>query len=124
MKVQIFFVTLLAIALINLSTACSGTKTAQGTAKADIQTCQVQTSAQCGMCQTRIEEALMKVKGVKTAQLDLQSNLVAVKYDATQTSPDNLRKAIAAAGYDADKVAANPAAYEKLPACCKKGGHE
>ncbi len=123
MKISQFFIPLFMLC-ISLVMACSSSKTAQGDAKSDLQTCQIQTSAQCEACQTRIEGALVKVKGVKTATLDLKTHKVAVKYAAAQTSPDALRAAIAAVGYDADQVAANKAAYEKLPACCKKGGHE
>ncbi|MBK8472631.1 MAG: heavy-metal-associated domain-containing protein [Sphingobacteriales bacterium] len=114
------------VVLLGAAVSCSGSKTAQQgeKAKPDWQTCQIQTSAQCDMCATRIEGALVKVKGVKDAELNLQNRIAEVRYDAHRTSPDALRQAIAAVGYDADKIAANPEAYGKLPACCKKGGHD
>jgi len=84
----------------------------------------IKTSAQCGMCKDRIESELGFTKGVKYANLDLETKEVTVRYKASKTSEENIRKAIAGVGYDADDVPADPEAYEKLPACCKKGGHD
>lgn len=84
----------------------------------------IQTSAQCGTCKTTIEKALKKTKGVKKATLDLDTQKVMVKYNPKKITPNQIRKAINNAGYDADQLPANPAAYNALPACCKKGGHE
>ncbi len=80
----------------------------------------VSTSAQCEMCKETIEEALAFVKGVKHAELDLESKIVTVTYRKGKTNPEKIRTAISRAGYDADHVAAYPKAYKKLPACCKK----
>lgn len=124
MRTPKLVITLLFSVIISIIAACSSAKTAQGTTKTDLQTCQIQTSAQCGSCQTRIEGALVKQKGVKSATLDLKTKQIKIKYDAAITSIEALRTAIAAMGYDADKIAADNTAYEKLPACCKKGGHD
>lgn len=83
----------------------------------------IKTSAQCEMCKERIEKELSYTKGIKSAVLDLETKEVKVVYRNDKTSADDIRKAIAAVGYDADEVVADPVAYEKLPACCKKGGH-
>ncbi|HOI00222.1 MAG TPA: heavy-metal-associated domain-containing protein [Bacteroidales bacterium] len=84
----------------------------------------IQTSAQCGMCKDRIEHELAFTKGVKYANLDLETKKVTVRYATSKTNPEALRLVISKIGYDADEVAADPVAYEKLPACCKKGGHD
>lgn len=84
----------------------------------------IQTSAQCGLCKERIEKELAFTKGVRYANLDLKNKKVTVRYQTTKTTPDKIRDVISKTGYDADKVAADPVAYEKLPACCKKGGHD
>lgn len=109
-------------------TACSGSKTVATTSNtsttSNVETLVIATSAQCGSCKSRIEPALKAVKGVNAATLDLETKQVTVKYDAQKTSPDAIRKAIAAAGYDADNISANTDAYQKLPACCQKGGHD
>ena len=80
----------------------------------------IKTSSQCDMCKERIEEALAFEKGVKKSELDLETHIVTVTYRKGKTTPENIRKAIAKIGYDADDVKADPKAYGKLPACCKK----
>jgi periplasmic mercuric ion binding protein len=84
----------------------------------------IRTSAQCEMCKDRIEKALAYTKGVKKSNLDVDSKLITVIYNAAKISPEKIREAISKAGYDADSVAADPKAYESLPGCCKKGGME
>jgi hypothetical protein len=37
-----------------------------------------------------------------------------------RTNLDNIKTAIANAGYDAEEIKAAKDAYDKLPACCKK----
>jgi mercuric ion binding protein len=82
---------------------------------------QIQTSAVCGMCKERIETNLAYEKGVKKVELNEETKIVTVGFDPKKTDADKIRTAISKIGYDADKVAADPEAYEKLPACCKKG---
>ena len=81
----------------------------------------IQTSAVCGMCKERIEHDLAFEKGIKSVSLDNETKVVTVAYSPKKTNPDEIRKAISKIGYDADDVAADPVAYEKLPGCCKKG---
>jgi copper chaperone CopZ len=80
----------------------------------------IKTSAVCGMCKDAIESALLELPGVESAELDLTTRKVKVKYDKDQISLAQLRQGIAAAGYDADDVPALPRAYDALPGCCKK----
>lgn len=84
----------------------------------------IQTSAQCEMCKDRIEKEMAFTKGVNYAKLDLETKKLTVRYKENKTDAEQIRKAIAGVGYDADEVPADPEAYEKLPACCKKGGHD
>jgi len=80
----------------------------------------IKSSTQCDMCKERIEEALAFEKGVKVADVDVEKQIVKVNYRKSKTSPEKIRIAISKAGYDADDVEADPKAYSKLPACCKK----
>jgi len=80
----------------------------------------IQTSAICGMCKERIEGNMAFEKGVKSVSLDDETKIVTITYKTDKTDPDKLRKAISKLGYDADDVDADPKAYAKLPACCKK----
>lgn len=98
----------------------SGCSNAQSSAKTD--TVKVLTSAQCGMCKTRIEDNMAYEKGVTSVVLDLDTKVCTITYKTDKTDPEKLRLAISKIGYDADAVMADPKAYEKLPACCKKGG--
>lgn len=83
----------------------------------------IQTNAICGSCQNRIETALYKVSGVKSATLDLDTKVVTIKYKTSKTDPDALRQVIVDAGYDADTLKANEGARNNLPHCCVYG-HE
>ena len=84
----------------------------------------INTSAVCGMCKDKIEQGLAFEKGIKDVVLDLDTKIVTVKYNPSKITPDDIRKAISKLGYDADDVLADKAAYEKLPACCKKGNEK
>jgi periplasmic mercuric ion binding protein len=86
--------------------------------KAD--TVMIKTSAVCGMCKDRIEGGLAFEKGVKSASLDVETKVATVIFNPAKTSPGQIRKVISKLGYDADTIPAIPAAYAKLPACCKK----
>jgi periplasmic mercuric ion binding protein len=83
----------------------------------------IKTSAQCGDCKERIESALNFCKGVKYANLDLENKMATCVYKPKKTTPDKLKHAIAAVGYDADDVKANFEAVLRLPKCCQPGGH-
>lgn len=79
----------------------------------------IQTNAQCGMCKTNIETSLASIDGVKTAELDLVTKKVKIKYDDDVVDVATLRQAIANTGYNADEVPARPKAQDALAACCK-----
>ncbi len=79
----------------------------------------IQTSAKCGDCEVRIEDALNYMKGVKFAELNNDTKVVTVRYKTKKVSLNEIKEKIASVGYDADDVKAQEAAIEKLPACCK-----
>lgn len=83
----------------------------------------IQTSATCESCQSRIENALNDLKGVKSCSLNLDDKKVTVVYNPKKTTVEQIKKTISDTGYDADEVNANQNVYNKLPGCCKKGGH-
>lgn len=84
----------------------------------------IKTSSECGMCKETIEKAMAFEKGVKTSDLNVDTKVVTVKYDAAKTTPEKIKLAISKVGYDADDVKADPKAYSKLSPCCQKGGHK
>lgn len=79
----------------------------------------IQTSAKCGDCEVRIEDALNYMKGVKFAELNNDTKVVTVRYKTKTVSLDEIKEKIASVGYDADDVKAKEEGIAKLPACCK-----
>jgi periplasmic mercuric ion binding protein len=85
-------------------------------------------TVQCEECKDRIEKYLTREDGVTVAKVDYKKKTCKVTYYWDRTTVENIKTAIANAGYDADDVSADAEAYKKLPVCCKKpedgGGHE
>jgi len=111
-----------ALSLIFVNAQAQSENTGSQDKKTDV--VKIKTSAQCGMCKERIEKNLAFEKGVKSAELNLEDKVLTVSYRTDKTDPDKIRKAVSLIGYDADHVAADPKAYENLPSCCRKGGHD
>jgi copper chaperone CopZ len=89
-------------------------------AKAQIIESKITTSGQCEHCKETIEKNIRFEKGVKKVAFDEKTHVVTVKYDETKTNLKDIQIAISKLGYDADSISADPKAYEKLNACCKK----
>jgi mercuric ion binding protein len=81
-------------------------------------------TVQCDMCKDKIEKYLFRTEGVTAAKVDVKKKTTTVTYITDRTNVENIKAAIANAGYDADDVAAEESAYKKLPACCKKPAAE
>lgn len=92
--------------------------------KSKIEEVKIHTSAECSDCKKRIEHAVLYMRGVKFANQDISNQILTVSYNTSKTSLDKIMHAITQAGYDADSLKANQEAYDKLPDCCKKGGHK
>lgn len=73
----------------------------------------------CGMCKSTIEKAANAVAGVSKANWDVDKKNMLVSFDDTKTDTWAIHNAIAASGYDTDKVLGSEKAYENLPGCCK-----
>jgi copper chaperone CopZ len=108
------------IAVAGISIFSAQTKTAL-TAKISTPT------VQCDECKDRIETYLKRYDGVTYVNVNVKKKETTVKYLTDRTNLENIRTAIANAGYDADDVTANQDSYKQLPKCCKKpedgGGH-
>jgi mercuric ion binding protein len=76
-------------------------------------------AGKCGMCETRIENAALSVRGVESADWDKESGIIELEYDAKKADLDKIQKTIATAGHDTELYTANDKVYEKLPECCK-----
>jgi copper chaperone CopZ len=73
----------------------------------------------CGMCKETIEKAAKSVDGVAIANWDKDKKKIDVKFDESKTDMMAIHNAIAASGYDTEKVSADEEAYGKLPECCQ-----
>ena len=73
----------------------------------------------CGMCKATIEGALKDVKGIEKAEWDIEAKMMYVTYDKKLISLDDIKKKIAAVGYDTDKFRASDETYGELPGCCQ-----
>jgi periplasmic mercuric ion binding protein len=90
-------------------------------AKKPVQTATISTpTVQCEMCKDRIESMLKREDGVQKAVVDFKKKTTKVTFVKDRTNIENIKTAIANAGYDADDVTAEAEAYKKLPKCCKK----
>ena len=77
-------------------------------------------TVQCESCKDRIENYLKREPGVSVVKVDYKKKTTTVTYLTDRNNIEQLKTAIANAGYDADDVAADEGAYKKLPKCCKK----
>jgi copper chaperone CopZ len=76
-------------------------------------------AGKCGMCETRIENAALSVRGVESADWDKESGIIELEYNAKKADLEKVQKAVATAGHDTELFTANDKVYEKLPECCK-----
>ena len=73
----------------------------------------------CGMCKNTIQKAANSVEGVANATWDVDKKKIDVSFDDTKTDAMAIHNAIAASGYDTEKVAGSAEAYKDLPGCCQ-----
>ncbi len=72
----------------------------------------------CGMCEERIEKAVI-MKGVKSGAWDRETGQLTVIYNPRKTTVDKIQQRIADVGHDTDRFRARDEVYQKLHACCK-----
>ena len=79
----------------------------------------------CNSCKTRIENASLRVKGVKYAKWDISTHQLSLILDERKTSVEQIQQAIAKSGHDnripnTNKVVvAKEEDYNKVASCCK-----
>ena len=84
-------------------------------------------NALCEHCKNRIETYLNRYDGITSITVNYRKGETQVKYLTDRINIEEIKTAIANAGYDADDVPANEESYQRLPKSCKKfsdgGGH-
>ena len=73
----------------------------------------------CGMCEKTIEGALKGVKGIDKADWNKETKMIEVVYHTHDISLDDIKKKIAAVGYDTEEYRATDKAYNNLAGCCQ-----
>lgn len=76
-------------------------------------------SGNCEMCKERIESAARSVKGVISATWDIETKMIHVDYNSSETNSNHIHRAIAGAGHDTERIKADDKVYNSLPDCCK-----
>jgi len=66
----------------------------------------------------------MDVKGVKTAEYDLDSHMLSVTYTTKHISEETIHQLLNEAGHDTEKMTASDAQYDTVHGCCKYRDHE
>jgi copper chaperone CopZ len=77
-------------------------------------------NALCVDCKARIETYLKRYDGVQEINVNYRKGETKVKYWTDRTDIEQIKAAIANAGYDADDVLAAEDSYKRLPKPCKK----
>ncbi len=77
---------------------------------------QIKTSADCVKSKRKVERKLVKTDGVKTAVLNLETNIVTVSYHENKVKPEELTAVVVKTGYTAEAV--KPKTKKK--SCCDK----
>ncbi len=73
----------------------------------------------CGMCKTKIENAAKSVYGVTGANWNVNTKVISVYFNESETTLKAINNAIAKVGYDTDTAKAEDSVYNGLHECCK-----
>ncbi len=110
-KLQLVLVLLFGISVISFAQA----------KKKAIETVTIKTpGVNCELCKSRIETYMLRQEGVTKTVVDFKRKTTKVSFWTDRTNIENVKIAIANAGYDADDVSANPDSYAQLRRSCKK----
>lgn len=73
----------------------------------------------CDMCKKKIQNATIKLRGVKKAIWSTEEQRLTIKYNPEKISLEKIKYSIANEGYDTDDIKATQEAYNNLHYCCK-----
>ena len=95
----------------------------QAMAQKELITVEINVDGVCGMCKTRIENAL-DVKGVKMANWTASTHTCKIVYREDKISEEEIHQLLNAAGHDTEKSIASDEEYAGVHGCCKYREHE
>ncbi|MCF6332609.1 MAG: cation transporter [Draconibacterium sp.] len=99
---------LMVVAIISVTTVFANTKTEK-----------FKVYGTCGTCETAIEKATLEVPGVKSADWNEKTQMLAVSFDGSKTDVHKIQMAIVKTGHDTEMHKAKDEDYNKLNECCK-----
>ncbi|MEQ1554507.1 MAG: heavy-metal-associated domain-containing protein [Ferruginibacter sp.] len=73
----------------------------------------------CQICSDRVERSLFKMYGITSIKADFKKKTTTVTWITDRTNIEEIKTAIANAGFDADDVTAEEDAVKRLPPACK-----
>jgi copper chaperone CopZ len=73
----------------------------------------------CGMCERTIEGAVNEQVGVHSANWNVDSKKMTIKFDPSKVSLDEIKQLIADAGYDSESHRSTEKKYNSLHGCCQ-----
>ncbi|RYY55917.1 MAG: copper chaperone [Chitinophagaceae bacterium] len=74
----------------------------------------------CEECKKRLTTYLDRYDGIQSTVVNYRKGEMTVKYWTDRINIEEIKTAIANAGYDADDIPAEEGAYKRLPKTCKK----
>ncbi len=86
--------------------------------KATVKSENIKVWGNCGMCKTNIEKAA-KSAGASYASWNKDTKVLAVKFESSKTSSQQIQEKVAATGYDTKDLKGDDKAYNELDECCK-----
>ncbi len=89
------------------------------TTSSSVTTTQFFVDGVCEMCKKRIEQALLQVEGVQSADWEIATRQLQVEYDSTTVDLYQLHWEVAGVGHDTEQLKAPDKAYNSLHNCCK-----
>ena len=74
----------------------------------------------CEDCKAKLEYYMKREPGISSMKIDIKQGTTTIIYLTDRNGAEQLKTAIANAGFDADEITAEETAYWKLPRCCRK----
>lgn len=99
----------------------SGTASAQSGKPAKDTTVHFKVYGACEMCKERIETAA-NGRGVKKADWEVESKILSLTFNPSETSLDKIKNRILGVGHDLETKKAKEVVYNDLPECCRYRG--
>lgn len=90
---------------------------AQTSTSSNLETKTIKVRGNCGMCKTRIENAVKSFPSA-SGTWDIYSKVLEVKFDPKQTNFNSIMKKVAEVGHDNELFLADDSVYKNLPGCC------